>query len=164
MELIVDSPKYGVKTITIDDEDYTKVKGHVLYVWTTPRHHTFYVFITIDGTAIRLRRYLMGVTNPKIVVDHIYGDGLDNRKSHLRVCTQAVNNCNARKRKNARTSKHKGVHFCVSSNKWKAQIQHLKKKHALGSYLTEDEAAEAYNLAARQYHGDAAVLNIVEVK
>ncbi len=94
----------------------------------------------------------------KEVVDHINGDGLDNRRCNLRVTSQKFNNRNARKRKKG-TSIYKGVHFCEVTKKWKAQIQINKKKKSLGGYFTEKEAAEAYNEEALKLFKEFAVIN-----
>ncbi len=90
------------------------------------------------------------------MVDHINGNGLDNRKCNLRVTNSTVNNQNARKRKNAVTSKFKGVHKISNikyTKRWVAQIRVNKKHHHLGYHLTELEAAKAYNEAVLKYFG-----------
>jgi len=93
-------------------------------------------------------------------VDHINFDGLDNRKSNLRVCTRGQNKCNARIPGRG-TSQYRGVCLCKPSGKWVASIQFNSKKYSLGSYYSESEAACAYNRAASKYFGDCAYLNPV---
>lgn len=88
-------------------------------------------------------------------VDHINGNGLDNRESNLRLCSHRENLCNSKKQKNGITSVYKGVSWDKSRNKWTAHIN----KYNLGRFNSEIEAALFYNEAALKYHGKFAKLN-----
>jgi hypothetical protein len=57
------------------------------------------------------------------------------------------------------TSKYRGVCLNKSNSKWQAQIHHTGKQHRLGSFDDEEEAARAYDRAARAHRGDKATLN-----
>lgn len=157
----IKSLKHGSQEVILDLEDAEIFDSIVWHLYTTPRHHTYYLQCnkTKDHPSYRFHRLIMNVTDSKLVVDHINHNGLDNRKSNLRVTTQKGNNANASKRKNAQTSKYKGVHLDRTHGKWKAQIQYENVKYTLGTYLIEDEAASAYNQAAVKYFGEFAVLN-----
>lgn len=91
-------------------------------------------------------------------VDHINGDRLDNRKENLRLC---MNKSNARNKRQFK-GKFKGVYFAKQQNKWTAQITFNRKCTYLGQYETPEEAALAYNKAARKLHGKYAFINVVE--
>jgi hypothetical protein len=91
-------------------------------------------------------------------VDHISGDRLDNQRSNLRLCTVKQNRIN-RRRNNRGTSRYKGV--TRVGKWWLAQIQHDYVKHHLGKYSSEQDAALAYNEAAKRLHGEFARLNEV---
>jgi len=154
--------KWGPQEVIVDYEDKDILEQYSWRLWSSDRYHTCYVTACYKEEGIkrnkRLHRIIMNPPD-NMVIDHINGNGLDNRKSNLRITTQAKNNRNARKRKNAKTSEYKGVHFCSTFNKWKAQIQINKKKISLGYHLTELEAAEAYNQGCIKFHGNYGILN-----
>ena len=93
------------------------------------------------------------------LVDHINGDGLDNRRSNLRSATKQQNTFNQKAR--GGTSKYKGVCREEKSNSWRAYITHNGRRISLGRHQTEEDAATAYNLAARKLFGDFARANDV---
>ena len=92
----------------------------------------------------------------KLEVDHINGDGLDNRRSNLRLCTRRQNSMNQKKQKNC-TSKYKGVSWSKRRKKWAAAITLYGKYKSLGFFDDEEEAAQAYRVAARKYFGEFAL-------
>lgn len=93
-------------------------------------------------------------------VDHINSNGIDNRRANLRVCTHKQNRWNSSSQKGS-SSKYKGVSYQKATNYYKAYIiVHGVYKH-LGCYLEEDDAARAYNRAAKAEHGEYAKFNPV---
>jgi len=91
------------------------------------------------------------------VVDHINGNIFDNRKSNLRICTQAQNCYNSRSSKG--TSVYKGVCWNKRLKKWVAYIKKNRKQIYLGVFKKEVDAACAYNNAASELFGSFANLN-----
>ena len=95
-------------------------------------------------------------------VDHINHDGLDNRKINLRLCTRSQNSQNKRIRRDS-NSGYKGV--TPVGRKWAAYIGDpqtpatRKRQIRLGTFATREEAALAYNKAARELYGAFAQLN-----
>lgn len=89
-----------------------------------------------------------------MVVDHINGDGLDNRRCNLRICTQSQNTMNRHQEK-----KWKGISYRKDNQIWRAYIQINKKMLGLGHYNKALDAATAYNIAAIKYFGEFACLN-----
>jgi hypothetical protein len=110
--------------------------------------------------SIFLHRFLMN-PEPGMVVDHRNSDGLDNRRSNLRICTPAENARNNRGRKNSH-SIYKGVTRNRRGGKWCAFIKDNGKRTYQGSFDTEVEAAKAYDAAALRLYGEFARLNFPE--
>jgi hypothetical protein len=85
-------------------------------------------------------------------VDHIDGDGLNNRRSNLRFATTAQNSANRGKQKN-NTSGFKGVRWHKRDKRWRAVIGINGKTKQIGSFKTPEAAYDAYCAAARELHG-----------
>ncbi len=108
---------------------------------------------------IYLHRQLMNPEKGKCI-DHINGDGLDNRRSNLRICSTQENSMNRKLSKN-NTSGFKGVVWSNRYKKWIAQISFNGKLNHLGSFNDKIDAAKAYNAKAKELFGDFAWLNPV---
>jgi AP2 domain/HNH endonuclease len=111
-----------------------------------------------DGpTIVAMHREIL--KPPKgLLVDHRNQNGLDNQRSNLRIATRSENNINVPKRKNT-TSRFMGVSLTNGRKRWVANINHQNKRICLGRFYNEEEAAKAYDVAARKYHGEFARLN-----
>ncbi len=110
-----------------------------------------------DGTwtTQSLHKFLTGFP----VTDHVNGDGLDNRRSNLREATTGENSRNRRRQSN-NASGFKGVAWNKNDRKWRAQVgADAGKRRFLGSYTTAEEAARAYDAAARELYGAYASVN-----
>lgn len=93
-------------------------------------------------------------------IDHIDNDGLNNRKSNLRIVSRAQNRYNARPNFNKTgTSKFKGVSWQRDENKWLVQIQLGHKTIHIGRFKDEIEAARAYDKKAKEVFGEYAWTN-----
>lgn len=144
----------GGKSVYIDIEDLEKITP---YNWSYSK--LGYATSNIDKQHVFMHRYLMGLSKGDgKFVDHANGDGLDNRKSNLRVCTKTQNQQNQRPTHTAR-SKYKGVGYYVRDKKWRARIVVDKKDIELGKFSCEMCAAIAYDEAAKKYHGEFAWVN-----
>lgn len=152
--------KHGVALM--DDEDYERLKT---WKWWSEIHHKGIPSQSIraighdtlvpykKGPLKKMHRIILGVLDPDIKVDHVNHNTLDNRKDNLRLCTQEENNRNRRKITPG-SSSFKGVH--LDRGRWRAQISVEGKAIHLGGYVTEKEAADAYALAVKTYHGNFA--------
>ena len=107
--------------------------------------------------SIKMHRLIM--QTPKgMHTDHIDGNGLNNQRSNLRICTQSQNGMNRGAQINS-TSGNKGVF--KRGKRWKSQIKVGKKIKYLGYFASKTEAAIAYNKAALEHFGEFARLNEV---
>lgn len=149
-------------SVLVDDADLARISQ---YTWHSDVHpKTIYAQtnIVMDGkkTTIRLHRLLVDAPD----VDHRDGDGLNNRRSNLRASTRAQNIAN--KRNFPHTSKYKGVSKVTRGGKWNGRYQvHIRgdgKNQFLGIFISEIEAARAYDTAARRYFGEFARLNFLD--
>ena len=148
--------------VFVDDEDYEKLTQ---YSWC---YHG-------DGYAARgyhnngkliiekMHQAVIGKAPDGFVIDHINGNKLDNRKCNLRYVT-VQQNCFNRKRRSpvqvgVNPSKYKGVTWRNDRGKWRSNITHCGRRIYLGLYDTEEEAALAYNVAAKEIFGEYAKLN-----
>lgn len=105
------------------------------------------------------------ILNPSKInfVDHLDHNGLNNLPHNLRECSRSQNAANKIKRRGA--SKYLGVSIknatCnnIRYKYWRSEVVKNGKVIPLGNYKTEEEAAVAYDIAARKYHGQFANVN-----
>lgn len=146
----------------IDDEDSHRV---LRYRWHAyPSKSTWYAkasawdHIHKKQFNLPMGRFIMDAPKEKCV-DHINGDGLDNRKSNLRICTNAENSRNQKMKPHS--SRFKGVTWNARLGNWVAQIRANGTTKHLGVFTDECDAAKAYNVAAMKHFGRFARLNEV---
>jgi hypothetical protein len=109
---------------------------------------------------ILMHRVIVGAARGQ-QVDHINGDTLDNRRANLRIATHAENQRNRARSRNS-LSGYKGVSPPANGKRWTATIHAGDRRVHLGSFDTAEDAARAYDKAAREMHGDFARLNFPE--
>jgi len=141
------------KIALVSDEDYERVNQFKWRASWQGRH-----WYAASGDNTKLHRFILGLENPKIIVDHIDGDELNCQRSNMRVCTNAENLRNRGKQKN-NTSGFKGVIWYAPSRKWRAQIKLNGNRKHLGHFDNIIDAARAYDEAAVKYFGEFAQLN-----
>jgi hypothetical protein len=106
---------------------------------------------------LALHRAIMQLSDPNKYVDHKDGDGTNNKRSNLRVCSREENLLNRRKRKTAYTSKYKGVSW--DQGAFVVTLQRNGVKHYGGRFKDEVLAAKTHDVLAKKYHGEFAYLN-----
>jgi hypothetical protein len=119
-----------------------------------------YLYIRVDGEIYGAHRlawlYAHGVLPARM--DHCNLVRSDNRLANLRPCTHAQNIRNARKHRDNRSG-HKGVTLERKTGKWLARICVDYRILHLGTFVTAEEAAAAYDAAALRHHGEFARIN-----
>jgi len=150
--------------ILLDEEDRELIQGKALTsAFHSPFSNTKYVTFYLNGKNVYLHRFVMSNILGRPLksterVDHINGNGLDNRRCNLRLCEHKQNMANQGSRKNT-SSKYKGVTFYKRDQKWQAKISPNGKTIHLGYFDSEIEAAKAYNRKAVEVFGEFARLN-----
>lgn len=144
------SRKYPGLIAVVDEQDAPML---LEYRWNPCKGHTtFYAAAPIDGHGMRMHRLIMGVTDPGIQVDHRNHNGLDNRRSNLRLATGTQNMANTRMRA-ANRSGAKGVWF--QQGRWFAKSGGIH----LGSFTTWEAAVSAFDHAIVEANGEFALTN-----
>jgi hypothetical protein len=140
----------------VDATDYERLSRHTWFAEGTAQN--CYAVRKENGRSIKMHRQITRAPD-HLVVDHIDHNGLNNRRANLRLCTFAENCRNLRITRH-KTSKYKGVHWHKGQKKWAAQITANGKRHHLGYFAKEIDAAQAYDRAAPKYHGQFAHPNL----
>lgn len=104
------------------------------------------------ATSFQLHRLLVAASSDS-KVDHIDGDGLNNRRSNLRIATP-IQNAQNRRTGIDNTSGVKGVSFDAGRGKWRAHIQSSGRTYRLGRFDRIEDAAAAYAEASARLHGE----------
>lgn len=139
----------------VDDEDFEWLSKHK-WAALKRRNNRFYAVSKIGGKSVSMHRIILGLTDSNIFADHKDNDGLNNQRHNLRPATKEQNQYNRGVNANNPT-KRKGVNRHRA--KFQVRIRHLGEKIYLGLFEDADEAARAYDAAARKYHGEFANLN-----
>lgn len=155
------------KVALVDDQDFERVNQYSWRYIETGKMRKPYAVCHRIKTETRfgtLRSMLLHsfILDAKVgeYVDHKDGNGLNNTRDNLRVCTQSQNLANSFKSKTGkRTSQFKGVRLRKDNHKYSAQIVVNDKYIHLGFFTDEIIAAKAYDEAAFNNFGEFARLN-----
>lgn len=147
----------------VDNEDYKKLNKYNWYAGYYSHVDNYYamrqIYTNGKQTTVKMHRIIMDAPR-NMQVDHINHNTLDNRKRNLRLCTHNQNQQNQTPSKNT-LSQYKGVSWAKQRKKWVARIGINKKRLFLGYFKNEEQAAIAYNKAAKELFGEYALLNEV---
>jgi len=145
------------KVILVDNEDYSLISRHKIGV--VKNGNCYYGAIAINRKNILLHSLIFGPTTRNTMIDHINGNGLDNRKSNLREVTNSVNQQNRNWGVRSKSGFRGVTSVCSKKFPWSASIKKDKKTIYLGSFWTKEEAAIAYDKGALKYFGTGCYLN-----
>ena len=145
----------GYSTV-IDKEDYPLVAG---FKWYATENHSGKVYAARNGIKdngkyglIYMHRVISGAERGQYV-DHIDGDGLNNTKANMRLCSNSENLRNRGMPSN-NSSGFKGVYWHKERCKWRAEIRVNGKPKHLGYFSDAEDAHKAYCDAGIELHGD----------
>jgi AP2 domain/HNH endonuclease len=142
----------------VDDADAPIVLALSPWFLTKKRNKTYaYARDRQTKRRVYMHRHINPACPRGKVVDHIDGNGLNNTRANLRICSRSENMGNAKAHED-RKGKYKGV--CkVKSGKYEAQICKNGKRMKLGRFDTAEAAARAYDIAALELFGEFAKTN-----
>lgn len=147
-------PNYRKFVALVDDEDFERVNQ---FFWYADKdENTFYAVARIQNKLIYMHTFLTGFKQ----TDHKDMNGLNNQRNNLRKATTQENLMNRKSFKNS-SSQFKGVSWDGTRNKWIARIRLNNKSIHLGRFISETDAAKAYNQKAKELFGEFAKLNII---
>jgi len=147
----------------IDDEDFDKISK---YKWTEHKEGTKQKSYAISSVRdesgkykqIRMHRLVLGISDPKLKIDHANGKTLDNTKSNIRVASNSQNGSNLDALVSTNTSGFRGVGLASGKARrvkpWCAKIRVNGKLVHLGYFASAQEAAKAYDAAAKKHFGE----------
>lgn len=144
--------------VAVDESDLPNVLAYKWLVKKAPRTFYAYTKLMLLGrmTTYTMHRLIVDPP-PDLVVDHINGNGLDNRRANLRACTRMQNSWNQRL-SSRNTSGYKGVSWNAQHQRWAARL-YANKTLVLDEYFDSAETAyKAYCAAAKEHFGEFARL------
>ena len=122
----------------IDKEDFEKVSN---LKWNIrEKGEKLKSFYVVSGQSIYLHRFILDVDS-SVEIDHINGNGLDNRKNNLRISDRSIQLVNTRQRKNS--TGFRGVYFDKRNGKYSVGIQYNGRRIYLKQFDNIDEAIYA---------------------
>lgn len=140
------------KVAVVDRRDAALVDGRNWHA--VKKCGLWYAASRINYKIVYMHRWIMRPP-PQMQIDHIDDDGLNNRRSNMRICTRFQNSL--RRRRVNSSSGFRGVR--EHQGHWTATITLHGKRIYLGFFKDKTVAAQAYDAAAREHYGDFARLN-----
>jgi len=151
------------KVAWVDQADYADIVQFKWHAEKPGRRDVFYASRGVghgrgNRRIEKMHRRILGLSpGDGLQVDHINGDGIDNRRRNLRVCTHAENHANLPPY--GGVSRFKGVSWYARHERWVASIHPRGDCIHLGYFDNEESAAHAYDRAAAIHFGGFARLN-----
>ena len=133
-------------TVLLDEADFSLIAP---YKWTALRTRGYAYVHGYKERKGRVPQWIymhrLLLSEPVGRVDHVNGNGLDNRRSNLRVVTHSQNLFNGGKKRGVYSSRYRGVFWHTKAQKWCACVTLQGHRHHLGFHVKEEDAALAYN-------------------
>lgn len=146
------------RKMLVDDEDYPLLNR--FNWWAFKSRYTYYAQARIGGKMVLVHRLIMPARKNQII-DHKDNNGLNNQKNNLRVCSFSQNNQNSKNREH-NTSGFRGVHYNRRDKMYYCRIGNKGKRLFVGCFKDSTEAAKAYDVKAKELHGQFCKLNFPE--
>jgi hypothetical protein len=145
------------KVALVDDEDFENIK-HLHWYARLSRNHLYAAYkVKRKGKSTIYYMHRVIMQPPEhLHIDHIDGNGLNNQRSNLRLCTHQENQRNRSSAQSNSKSGVKGVSWHKSSGKWRAVIKYEGKHKHIGAFSSIEDAAIAYRNAEIKLFGEFA--------
>lgn len=114
----------------------------IKYKWTSSDKGSNNIYCSNETTGIILHRYLLGITDKSLEVDHIDLNTFNNRLDNLRAVTHAQNNIN-KKMTRRNTTGYIGIVYSKDLNRWLSRINYQGSHYNLGCYKNKEDAIRA---------------------
>lgn len=145
-DVLVITTKNGIELLA-DAEDLELLNK---YSWCVSK--TGYPVANIMNKVTKMHRYILGIKDSSIIVDHKNRNPLDNRKANLRICTITDNARNKSVSKKCKSG-HIGIRI-TKHGRYNVRITANRKEIHIGNFKTLEEAIIARNNAENIYHGE----------
>jgi len=138
------------KSAIVDDDLYEILNQ---FKWYAQKDlNTFYARrnskIGNKRTFILMHHMVVGFPLNRKNIDHLNGDGLDNRRVNLRIVPHRENMGNTKdRREHKTTSKYVGIIFDKKRKMWRSSIKIGEKYIYIGHFNNEEKASESYKNA-----------------
>jgi hypothetical protein len=140
----------------VDDADLSLVAGYRWHIQQTSPDHRYAKTSLSERRTVLMHRLILSAPRGKCV-DHIDGNGLNNQRTNLRLCTTAEN---LRNRVRTRSlSGYRGVAWDHIHEKWQAHFTLNRKAVTLGNFKDPADAARCWDEAARKHYGAFGTFN-----
>lgn len=153
MSAIVFIPLTQGKVAVVDFEDFEKVRPYKWHVNETL--NIWYACCRIARRRVYLHRLITNASCGQSV-DHRDGNGLNNVRTNLRICSHAQNLRAHQHKPEDATSQFRGVDWDNRRKLWRARIRQHGKEFWLGRFSSQRAAAQAYDKKARELFGEFA--------
>jgi hypothetical protein len=144
-------------TVLIDATDFHLVRGRAWCKYDGAS--TSYAFTSARkgiGPRADMHRLIIGVADSHLWVDHIDGNGLNNRRHNLRIAVGGQNQAHRIRLQDRNTSGYAGVRKAAKSERWEAFIRWEGHRYFLGAYVDKQKAAEVRRAAEVMLFGEFA--------
>lgn len=150
----------------VDDEDYERLMQHKWFAWRNGRCWYASRHSPTDTagkrTAILMHREILNAP-PELEVHHVEGESspgcIHNWRENLRLVTPKQNNQGLKRKIEGASSRYRGVSWREDVQKWRAYIKVDGRELHLGYFDNQEDAARAYDAAARKHFGEFAAPN-----
>lgn len=136
--------------IILDPEDSEKYGLHNMVIIVRKNGYAYVMFSIGPNRGKMVSRIIMNCP-ACFQIDHKNRNALDCRKSNMRLAEPHENSANTLGHKNKSSELPKGVY--KSKCGYYAQITHKRIRYSLGSFITVEEASEAYKNKAKEFNG-----------